>query len=263
MHRIVAAIDPGYAVNPAQIERQVSGLVRLRPHRAALRRMHRQGRRHRADQLRHLQMLRIARDAEGRDHHHAVGRLLGRRRRADHLGGGARRAQRHLRGDRQAHPLGPAAADRSRARMRAGGVVVLAVMVGAAAPPPGASSCSGCHGGVSPVPVLAGRKAGRYHRGDGRVPDRHPTGHRDGPDRQGFHARRDGRDRRMVGGAEVMRVAPPPPRPPPARGGGARTFPPPPLAGGGRGGGATRRATCKPPFCRCPSSPARRPRHVS
>ena len=43
--------------------------------------------------------------------------------------------------------------------MRAGGVVVLAVMVGAAAPPPGASSCSGCHGGVSPVPVLAGRKA--------------------------------------------------------------------------------------------------------
>ena len=44
--------------------------------------------------------------------------------------------------------------------MRAGGVAVLAVMLGAAAPPPGASSCSGCHGGVAPLPVLAGRDAG-------------------------------------------------------------------------------------------------------
>ena len=43
--------------------------------------------------------------------------------------------------------------------MRAGGIVVLAVILGAAAPPPGASSCSGCHGGVAPVPVLTGRKA--------------------------------------------------------------------------------------------------------
>ena len=41
--------------------------------------------------------------------------------------------------------------------MKAGGVVLLAVMLGAAAPPPGASSCSGCHGGVAPFPVLAGR----------------------------------------------------------------------------------------------------------
>ena len=47
---------------------------------------------------------------------------------------------------------------RSRARMRRGGVAVLAVMLGAAAPPPGASSCSGCHGGVAPLPVLAGRE---------------------------------------------------------------------------------------------------------
>ena len=43
--------------------------------------------------------------------------------------------------------------------MRAGGVVVVAVILGAAAPPPGASSCSGCHGGVAPLPVVAGRKA--------------------------------------------------------------------------------------------------------
>ena len=44
--------------------------------------------------------------------------------------------------------------------MRVGGVAVLAVVLGAAAPPPGASSCSGCHGGVAPIPVLAGKDAG-------------------------------------------------------------------------------------------------------
>jgi cytochrome c553 len=43
--------------------------------------------------------------------------------------------------------------------MRAGGVAMLAAMLGAAAPPPGASSCSGCHGAVAPPPLLAGRNA--------------------------------------------------------------------------------------------------------
>jgi len=39
--------------------------------------------------------------------------------------------------------------------------VALAVLLGAAAPPPpGATSCSGCHGGVAPLPVLGGREAG-------------------------------------------------------------------------------------------------------
>ena len=33
----------------------------------------------------------------------------------------------------------------------------LLVLLGGAAPPPGALSCSGCHGGVAPLPVLAGR----------------------------------------------------------------------------------------------------------
>jgi cytochrome subunit of sulfide dehydrogenase len=27
------------------------------------------------------------------------------------------------------------------------------------APPPGASSCTGCHGGIAPLPVLTGRNA--------------------------------------------------------------------------------------------------------
>jgi cytochrome subunit of sulfide dehydrogenase len=44
--------------------------------------------------------------------------------------------------------------------MRVGGVAVLAMMLGAAAPPPGASSCSGCHGGIAPLPKLAGRDPG-------------------------------------------------------------------------------------------------------
>jgi cytochrome c553 len=30
-------------------------------------------------------------------------------------------------------------------------------MLCAASPPPGALSCSGCHGGVAPLPALAGR----------------------------------------------------------------------------------------------------------
>ena len=42
--------------------------------------------------------------------------------------------------------------------MRVGGVAILAVMLGAASPPPGALSCSGCHGGEAPIPVLAGRE---------------------------------------------------------------------------------------------------------
>jgi cytochrome subunit of sulfide dehydrogenase len=36
-------------------------------------------------------------------------------------------------------------------------ISALAMLLGAAAPPPGALSCSGCHGGVAPLPVLAGR----------------------------------------------------------------------------------------------------------
>jgi cytochrome subunit of sulfide dehydrogenase len=47
--------------------------------------------------------------------------------------------------------------------MRVRAVVALAAMLGivaAAPPPPGASSCSGCHGGMAPVPVLTGRDAG-------------------------------------------------------------------------------------------------------
>jgi cytochrome subunit of sulfide dehydrogenase len=46
--------------------------------------------------------------------------------------------------------------------MRVRAVVALAAALGgvaAAPPPPGATGCSGCHGGVAPLPVLTGRSA--------------------------------------------------------------------------------------------------------
>lgn len=41
-----------------------------------------------------------------------------------------------------------------------GRAVLVGMLLGAAAPPPpGASSCSGCHGGVASPPAIAGREA--------------------------------------------------------------------------------------------------------
>ena len=84
-------------------------LLRLWPVGAVLRRLHGQGRPHRADQLRHLQLDAHQRDAEGGIDRDAERRVLGRRRRADHLRRRAGGAQRLFRRDRQAHPLGAAA----------------------------------------------------------------------------------------------------------------------------------------------------------
>ncbi len=41
--------------------------------------------------------------------------------------------------------------------MRLGIGALAALLAAAAPPPPAALSCSGCHGGVAPLPVLAGR----------------------------------------------------------------------------------------------------------
>src|SRR2546428_356858 len=83
-------------------------VIRLRPVRAVPAGVHGQGRPHRADELPQLRLDADRPDAEGGIHHHAVGWLLGRRRRADDLRGGAGRAERVLRRHRQAHPHGPA-----------------------------------------------------------------------------------------------------------------------------------------------------------
>ena len=86
IHRIVGATDPGYAVNPAQIERQVAGSFVYGLSALFYGEMHRQGRRDRADQLRHLQFDAHRGDAEGGVDRHAERRhAVGRRRRADHL----------------------------------------------------------------------------------------------------------------------------------------------------------------------------------
>ena len=108
IHRIVCSTDPGYAVNPGADRAADRRLVRVRALGAVLSGVHREGRRDRAGELRHLQLDAHRRDAEGRIDRDALRRLLGRRRRADHLRGGACRAQR-LRGrDRQAHAHVPA-----------------------------------------------------------------------------------------------------------------------------------------------------------
>src|SRR6185312_15000119 len=93
------------------------GLLRLRSLRPVLWRLHRQGRRHRADQFRHLQLDAHQRDAEGGVDRDAERRLLGRRRRADHLRRGTGGAERLLRRNRQTHPLGAAARPEHHVRM--------------------------------------------------------------------------------------------------------------------------------------------------
>ena len=113
VHRIVAATDPGYAVNPAQIERQIAGSFVYGLSGLFYGGCTVKDGAHRADQLRHLQLDANRRDAEGGVDRDAERRLLGRRRRADHLRRGAGGAQRLFRGDGQAHPLGAAAATRT------------------------------------------------------------------------------------------------------------------------------------------------------
>ena len=104
VHRIVAATDPGHAVNPQQIEAQVEGSFAYGLSAALYGGLHRQGRAHRAGQLQHLPGAADEPDAEGRDDRHAVGRLLGRRRRADDRRRRAGGAECDLRRHRQAHP---------------------------------------------------------------------------------------------------------------------------------------------------------------
>ena len=85
IHRIVGGDRSGLRRQSGADRAAGRRLVRLRPVGIVLRRMHRQGRLHRADELRHLQFDAHRRDAEGGSDRHAVRRRLGRRRRADHL----------------------------------------------------------------------------------------------------------------------------------------------------------------------------------
>ncbi len=105
IHRIVAATDCGHAVNPQQIAAPGRGLVRLRSQRRCCTgrspsRTARSSRRTstpipsmRMDEMPKVETIVMP-----------SGGLLGRRRRADDLRRRAGRAERDLRGDRQAHP---------------------------------------------------------------------------------------------------------------------------------------------------------------
>ena len=104
IHKITAATDPGHAVNPQQIERRSQGsfvyglsaaLYGEIPSRTA-----------RVEQTNFdtYNVMRMDEMPKVETIAGAVGRLLGRRRRADHRGGRAGGAERDLQGDRQAHP---------------------------------------------------------------------------------------------------------------------------------------------------------------
>ena len=114
-------------------------LVRLRPLRTVLRRLHRQGRPHRTIEFRQLQFDADLRNAEGGIDHHAERRLLGRRRRADDLRRSARRAECLFRGDRKANPLGAAEGSKHHLRLNP-----KAAALTAAAPSSGSCSWTRC-----------------------------------------------------------------------------------------------------------------------
>ena len=108
MHRIVAATNPGHAVNPAQIERQIAGSfvyglsalfhggITIKDGAVVETNFDTYG------SIRMAEMPKVEVD------HHPDQRFLGRRRRAHDLRGGAGGAQRDLRGDGQALSLVPA-----------------------------------------------------------------------------------------------------------------------------------------------------------
>ena len=104
IHRIVAATDPGHAVNPQQIEAQVEGSFVYGLSAALYGACTVKDGAIAADQLPRLPGAADGGDAEGRDDRHRLGRFLGRRRRADDRGCCAGGAERHLRRDRHPRP---------------------------------------------------------------------------------------------------------------------------------------------------------------
>jgi hypothetical protein len=103
VHRIVAATDCGYAVNPQQIEAQVEGSFVYGLSAALFGECTVKDGRIEQDNF-HTYPVNDASHAQGGDRAGPVGRLLGRCGRAHHCGGGAGGAERHLRGHGQTHP---------------------------------------------------------------------------------------------------------------------------------------------------------------
>jgi len=148
IHRIVGRYRSGVCRQSGSSRTADRGLLCLRIVGIVLSGMHYQGRPYRTDQLRHLRVNAHQRNAEGRVHHHAVGRILGRCRGAHDLCGRARRAERDLRGHGAAFPIVPAEESRSSDRMTGENLAALASVVARSihrskkARPPGARSSS-------------------------------------------------------------------------------------------------------------------------
>ncbi len=171
IHRIVAATDPGYAVNPAQIERQVAGSFVYGLSALFYGECTVKDGRMEQENFDTYNSMKNQRDAEGRGDRHAEWRVLGRCRRADDLRCRTCRPQRILRGNRQTYPHGALEEPRHHLRVTtrrrpswpplshriefmkalrfvlliAPTIAWLGPAVAASLPPPGAASCSGCH----------------------------------------------------------------------------------------------------------------------
>ena len=123
IHRIVAATDPTYAVNPAQIDRQVAGSFVYGLSALFYQECTVKDGRIVETNFDTYDFDADRPDAEGRVDHHAERRqrAVGRHRRADHLRRGAGGAQCVLQGDGQAHPLVPAEEPQSANRLTPSG----------------------------------------------------------------------------------------------------------------------------------------------
>ncbi len=104
IQRIVAVTDPGYAVNPDQIDAQVAGSFAYGLSAALYSENTIKDGRVVESNFDSYEGRADGGHAEGRNPYRGLRRLLGRRRRADHRGRHAGGAQRDLRGDRQARP---------------------------------------------------------------------------------------------------------------------------------------------------------------
>ena len=102
VHRLVLGVNSGHVVNPAQVEAQVEGSVAYGLGAALYQEITIKDGRVGGDQLRQLRDDAARRIPQGRDRDRAIGRLLGRHRRAHHLRGLARRHERDLRRHRPA-----------------------------------------------------------------------------------------------------------------------------------------------------------------
>ena len=104
IHKITAATDPGYAVNPAQIERQIAGSFVYGLSAALYGEITVKDGVVEQTNFDSYNVMRLDEMPKVELRPGAVGRLLGRRRRADHRRGRSRDAERDLQGHRQARP---------------------------------------------------------------------------------------------------------------------------------------------------------------